>query len=239
MRERLGPVKVRLIEQWIREVNGPLDARIAGQMHRDARVLDLGCSRGDPDLPSLYTGRSVVGCDVDLPGLRGNTLATTCTQGAMRALPFANGSFDLVLCKWVAEHLDDPAQEFRECARVLRPGGALVLLTPNARSFFTLISRALPYRLKQIFKGRLFAGHEEDTFRTWYRANTLPELERLMHRVGLVRVEATLLPGMWTFFIFHEQLALLVRRLECRMQHWPLLRHATTYILAVYRKPLQ
>ena len=238
LRERLGPVKVRLIEQWIREVNGPMDRRIGARMHADARVLDLGCSRGDPDLPSMHTGRDTVGCDIDLPGLRANHLATNCVQSAMRALPFANGSFDLIVCKWVVEHLEDPAQEFRECARVLRPGGAIVLLTPNAWSFFTLISRALPYRLKQIFKGKLFAGHEEDTFRTWYRANTKAELDLLMHRVGLVSGDFQLLPGMWTFFIFSDPLARMVRWCELRMLAFPGLKKLTTYILATYNKPL-
>jgi hypothetical protein len=51
LRRKLGPVKVALIEQWIREVNGPLDAAIAAAMPPDAIVLDAGCSRGDPDYP--------------------------------------------------------------------------------------------------------------------------------------------------------------------------------------------
>jgi len=239
LRARLGPVKVRLIEQWIREVNGPMDRTIGIYMHANARVLDLGCSRGDPDLPSMYTGRYTMGCDIDLPGLRANHLATTCTLGAMRALPFANGTFDLIVCKWVVEHLEDPAHEFRECARVLRPGGCIVLLTPNAWSFFTLISRALPYRLKQIFKGKLFAGHEEDTFRTWYRANTKADLDLLMHRVGLEPRTFHRLPGMWTFFIFSEPLARLVRWCELRMALLHSLDRFTTYILASYTKPGQ
>lgn len=238
LRERLGPVKVRLIEQWIREVNGPMDAVIAGAMHRAARVLDIGCSRGDPDLPSMYTGRYVIGADMDLLGLRANHLARACVLTPMGALPFPNATFDLIVCKWVAEHLEDPAAEFRECARVLKPGGVIVLLTPNAWSFFTLLSRALPYRLKQIFKGRLFAGHEEDTFRTWYRANTQTQLDLQMHRAGLMPRTFTKLPGMWTFFIFNEPLALLVRRLERIQLHLPLLRGATTYLLASYQKPL-
>lgn len=237
LRARLGPVKVRLIEQWIREVNGPMDALIAGAMYGDACVLDIGCSRGDPDLPSMYTGRRTIGADVDLPGLRANHLATACVLAGARNLPFANGSFDLVVCKWVAEHLEDPALEFRECARVLRPGGVLVLLTPNAWSFFTLLSRMIPYRLKQIFKGRLFAGHEEDTFRTWYRANSRAQLDLLMHRAGLGPRSFRLLPGMWTFFIFSEPLARFVRGCERLQLKIPGLRAATTYILAAYEKP--
>lgn len=237
LRARLGPVKVQLIEQWIREVNGPMDRVIAGAMSPGAAVLDIGCSRGDPDLPSMYTGRYTVGTDVDMPGLRANHLANACVHAPMRQLPFANGSFDVVVCKWVAEHLEEPAIEFRECARVLRPGGVLVLLTPNGFSFFTLLSRMLPYRLKQVFKGKLFQGHEEDTFRTWYRANSRRELDLLMHRAGMQPRTFTRLPGMWTFFIFSAPLARLVRMLELAQLHLPLAHLATTYILASYEKP--
>jgi SAM-dependent methyltransferase len=239
LRARLGPVKVRLIEQWIREVNGPMDALIAGAMYGDACVLDIGCSRGDPDLPSMYTGRRTSSAPMStFRGYARTTWRRACVLAGARNLPFANGSFDLVVCKWVAEHLEDPALEFRECARVLRPGGVLVLLTPNAWSFFTLLSRMLPYRLKQIFKGRLFAGHEEDTFRTWYRANSpSAQLDLLMHRAGLGPRSFRLLPGMWTFFIFSEPLARFVRGCERLQLKIPGLRAATTYILAAYEKP--
>lgn len=237
LRARLGPVKVGLIEQWIREVNGPMDRVIAGAMSPGAMVLDVGCSRGDPDLPSMYTGRYTVGSDVDILGLRANHLANGCVLSAMRQLPFANGSFDVVVCKWVAEHLEEPAIEFRECARVLKPGGVLVLLTPNAWSFFTGLSRMLPFRLKQIFKGKLFQGHEEDTFRTWYRANSKRSLDLLMHRAGLGPRSFQRVPGMWTFFIFSAPLARLVRVLEHVQLRLPVIRLATTYILAAYEKP--
>jgi len=41
----------------------------------------------------------------DLPGLRGNTLAGARVLAPMRCLPFAYASADVVVCKWVAEHL--------------------------------------------------------------------------------------------------------------------------------------
>lgn len=236
LRARLGPVKVALIERWIREVNGPYEASFAPYVTRDAVVLDVGCSRGDPDLPVLQNARHYVGADVDLPGLRANHLAQAVVLAPIDALPFADATFDVVVCKWVVEHLEDPTRAFAECARVLRPGGVLAILTPNALSVFTGISAALPFRLKQILKGRMFGGHEEDTFRTWYRANTWGALDRHTHAAGLSPLTRFTLPGMWTFFIFSRPLAVVVRALEHVQQRIPVLNSFSTYLVGVWRK---
>jgi SAM-dependent methyltransferase len=236
LRRRLGPVKVALIEQWIREVNGPFDALIAERVHAAARVLDAGCSRGDPDLPAMFHGGVVIGLDMDILGLRANHLARACVMAPMERMPFSDASFDVVVSKWTAEHLEHPEAVFREMARVLRPGGAICLLTPNALGLFVLVSRLIPFRLKQIIKGRLFQGHEEDTFRTWYRANTVRRLNHLMAQAGLCPLRVESLPGMWTFFIFNRRAALVVRALERGMQRLPVLRHHAAYLMGAWRK---
>ena len=236
LRQRLGPVKCALIDRWIREVNGPFNAAIGAHVRPDARILDAGCSRGDPDLPALKQGRLLVGADVDLPGLRANRIADGCVLAPATALPFPDAAFDVVASKWVAEHLEFPKLDFAEFHRVLKPGGVLCLLTPNANSLFTLLSRAIPYRLKQVFKGRLFGVHEEDTFRTYYRANTRRCLRRLLVEAGFVEVHFAWLPGMWTFFIFNAPLAKAVRWLEHVQSGIPVARAGGTYILTVWRR---
>ncbi|MBI4229233.1 MAG: class I SAM-dependent methyltransferase [Planctomycetes bacterium] len=51
--------------------------------------------------------------------------------GDALSLPFADGSVDVILCSSVIEHVTDPAALARECARVLRPGGTLLLQGPG------------------------------------------------------------------------------------------------------------
>ena len=87
LRRQLGPVKVALIERWIREVNGPFDAAIARWVRAESVVLDIGCSRGDPDLPALSTGKVLFGGDVDMPGLRANRIARAVVHAPVTVLP--------------------------------------------------------------------------------------------------------------------------------------------------------
>ncbi len=92
-------------------------------------VLDIGCgsSRIIQDL------RDAVGVDVLLPKLR--FLRTRghmrLTQASAFALPFPDAAFDAVICSEVIEHVSDCPPLFEEMTRVLRPGGTLVLGTPD------------------------------------------------------------------------------------------------------------
>ena len=52
-------------------------------------------------------------------------------MGSTLALPFASGSFDVVLSTEVIEHTPEPAHALPELARMLKPGGRLVLTTPG------------------------------------------------------------------------------------------------------------
>ncbi len=49
----------------------------------------------------------------------------------IRVLPFAENSFDKIVCLGVVEHMKDPVEPIRELYRVLKPGGHAVIMTPN------------------------------------------------------------------------------------------------------------
>lgn len=147
-------------------------------------VLDVGCGRGRT---FLYRGRlppvRVVGLDLS-PHARDNPNVDSQVRGTVETLPFPDATFDAVLCTHVAEHLPRPEAAFGEMARVLRPGGRLLVLTPNRRHYVPLMARLLPLRL-HVAVSRRRGLDEHDVFPTLYRANTAFDLRRLVSGAGL------------------------------------------------------
>lgn len=90
------------------------------------RVLDLGTGCGE--LPALLrdAGLRAAGLDLCAPLLR-RAPSAGLIQGDVERLPVASGRLDLVTCLLVAHYLDRPDRALAEAARVLRPGGWLIL----------------------------------------------------------------------------------------------------------------
>jgi SAM-dependent methyltransferase len=147
-------------------------------------VLDAGCGSGRVFQHRLAgRARAVVGIDVtDEP--RGNPNIDGAAKGDLRALPLRDASFDLIVVSHVAEHLTHPEPVFRELARVLRPGGRLLLLTPNRWHYVALVARLVPHRLHVAFN-RWRGVDARDIFPTAYRANTAGRLRALAEGAGL------------------------------------------------------
>jgi SAM-dependent methyltransferase len=93
-----------------------------------ARILDYGCA----DMPYRdFFPRDADYVPADLPG----NPAAAVEIRADGSLPLEDAGFDLVLSTQVLEHVDDPELYLAECARVLRPGGRLVLSTHGIMPF--------------------------------------------------------------------------------------------------------
>lgn len=90
------------------------------------RLLDVGC--GTKPYRSLFTVDSYVGLDIDAEISRRRNIADHFYDG--KTFPFADGSFDSVLCNQVLEHVFNPDEFLGEIARVLMPGGKLLLTVP-------------------------------------------------------------------------------------------------------------
>jgi SAM-dependent methyltransferase len=109
----------------------------------EGRVLDAGCGGGGMPLSLAEHARAVVGIDpfnrfgqagVALARERGLRNIEFLLADGM-ALPFADGTFDLVLSHAVIEHVADAERYLRECRRVLATGGRCYLSTAPYLSF--------------------------------------------------------------------------------------------------------
>ena len=164
-------------------------------------VLDAGCghARGcsrEAPWQQMY----IVGVDHD-PAVRSNPFCDAKVVGDVSSLPFADGSFDLIHCRWVFEHLSDPLATLRQFARVLRPGGRLLALTPNIFHYATLASRLTPHWFHRWWwKGRY------DPFPAHYRANSILALRRLCRQADLHLTRLNLIEGAPHYLTRHPTL---------------------------------
>lgn len=95
--------------------------------HAHGRLLDVGCGI-KPYRAMFPQCREYLG--IERPGTLSHSTVVDVWGDAL-ALPFAAASIDTVLCNEVLEHVPEPARLFAEAARVLRPGGTLLLTTPQ------------------------------------------------------------------------------------------------------------
>lgn len=103
---------------------------------KQGRVLDVGCGNGERLDLLKQLGWAVKGTDLDqkaVEAARQKGLDADC--GELAALAYPAESFDAVILSHVIEHVPHPVDLLAECARVLKPGGRVVMLTPNAESF--------------------------------------------------------------------------------------------------------
>jgi len=105
-----------------RAVAAALAAQAQSAVGDRPTVLDVGC--GERPYVDLFADAFYLGLDVSTEGARPDLIAS-----AMQ-LPLATGCIDLVFSTQVIEHVCAPQRMVAECARVLRPGGSLVLTGP-------------------------------------------------------------------------------------------------------------
>lgn len=122
----LGEITEALEHRLIFRLTGPL---------ADKQVLDAGCGDGTLARAAACKGAArVCGCDLD-PRMVGKARATAnrddmtidLAVARLQALPFPDNTFDVVTCITVLTFVPDAIQAVREMARVLRPGGCLVI----------------------------------------------------------------------------------------------------------------
>ena len=163
--------------------------RLRDRLRGDSRWLDLGCGRGavpwwlrgklelEEDLKSL--SGLIVGVDGDREALLENDFCHERILAGAGRLPFTDGSFDLVTSNMVFEHLPDPGPVLAEIARVLRPGGVLLAITPNSLDIVSIAARAIPNALHPAIVSMFEKRSGSEAYPTYFRFNRPSRIEEI------------------------------------------------------------
>lgn len=108
------------------------------------RALDVGCRDGYWSEKLKARGYDVVAIDIEPQYLGALAL------DANADLPFADDEFDLIWCSEVIEHLKNPVFSIGEFKRILKPGGSLVMTTPNHGLWIFRLIEKLGFSMSQL-----------------------------------------------------------------------------------------
>ena len=195
-RTNAGLSPERVFEEKLRQIIAPGD-----------RVLDAGCGTGKffgMDF-AREIGCQLVGIDLR-QDLSANSEIDFGVRAELNRLPFSDGSFDVVNCRLVIEHVDFPDTVLKEFYRVLKPGGRLAIFTPNLLHYFGAAASLTPHWFHVWFNSRVRGFSEEDVFPTRYRANTRRQLRKLFLKSGFGRADISMVEGAPSVLAFNSLL---------------------------------
>jgi len=152
---------------------------------RPGRHLEIGCGPGRTILGLLEKGwRDVCGVDLS-PGMIELAKRNIARAGrdpsrvdlriaGIAALPFEDGAFDSVACVGVMEYIRDENAALREIARIMKPGGTLVITVRNRMCLFRLYDLVAP----------VLHGLRSREYRCWFRTHIPALFVRKLRQSG-------------------------------------------------------
>lgn len=186
------------VAQFLPELAGPY----VDDVKRGARVLDVGCGGGQNALAlaDLRPDLEITGLDLS-PGQVARATRRAAkrgtgqrfVEGSALELPFSDGEYDLVMSFASIKHWPDQLRGLSECARVLKPGGRLLVLEADRGCHLDDAKRFVERaRIPRALVPIALAG-----FRTWVAGQglDLDDARALLAQLPLRDARASRLPG--------------------------------------------
>ena len=162
------------------------------------RILDNGCGRGDFLRGFVQYGLDGYGVDIsDYAGECLKDIKFFKADIENGRLPFENDFFDVVFTKSVIEHFHKPDNFLKECRRVLKPGGRVIVMTPDWQStmfiFYDDHTHVQPYTERAVLDTLNIFGFQNVRAEIFYqlpvlwRYPWLKPVSRMLQLAGPVR----------------------------------------------------
>jgi SAM-dependent methyltransferase len=213
-----------------------LERAIADNLGPDSAVLDIGCGRTAPNLSALIGkagtlyGIDVIDFTIDDPRLH------LFTNDVCAMTDIADNSIDLAYSRAVMEHLPDVEAAYREIARVLKPGGKYVYITPSIYDYGSLVALMVPNR----FHGKIVSATEgraeADVFPTVFASNSLGKIALHAAQCGLKVREARYIGQYPSYLVFNRALFWLGSMYQKAIEKFALTKPLQGWIFCVLEK---
>jgi SAM-dependent methyltransferase len=175
-------------------------SRLSHWVGRDINVLEAGCGSRSP--VDFGEHAHVVGLDIDKNAVCKNDKLDEKLIGDLETYPLPAETFDLIFCRFVLEHLNDPERALANMRRALRPGGWLALVFPNRWSLKGVVTRLTPHSLHVLGYRMLFGKGSAIPYETRFAPSVSSEgIRHFAEREGLRVVTLEPHPGDWDWLL--------------------------------------
>jgi SAM-dependent methyltransferase len=160
---------------------------VAREYAKDKDVLDIASGEGFGSEILADSARSVVGVDISVKAVRHATNRyhrdnLQFRHGSCAEIPLDDNSVDLVVSFETIEHHDEHKAMMAEIKRVLRPGGVLIISSPDRKEYSILPNYHNPFHVRELFKEEF-----EDLIRAYFK-NVALMGQRVVYGSGIFPV---------------------------------------------------
>jgi ubiquinone/menaquinone biosynthesis C-methylase UbiE len=203
----------RLRDRYFRPEDHPFrlyERRIEDLLTPESVLVDGGCGRTAPVLKG-YVGKAarLIGVDPIEFDREACGPDIELVQAGLDATGLPDGEADLVVSRALMEHVQDPAATYREVFRILKPGGRFMYLAPNLGDYGSLAAWMIPNRMHPWIVEKTEGRSPQDTFPTYFRANSRRAVNRLAEQSGF-GVERFEYLGQYPAYLMFNPVAFLV-----------------------------